>query len=123
LQGYSDLQFHDWRKRCKRLREQLLVLWPDAQDEPGRLIHELGRLADLLGKDHDLAYMQVVLADGLALADLPDEGRRLLRWVAEERTVLQGRAAALGRELYAARPREFARRMRRLLEAGAAGQQ
>jgi CHAD domain-containing protein len=103
----QDEDFHHWRKQSKYLYQQLRTLASDSASRLVVFIDGLEQLSELLGKEHDIGVLQAALVGSASLAGLPDEGRRLLRWLAEERATLRARAQALGSELYAARPRDF----------------
>lgn len=70
LKTRSSGQLHHWRKQTQRLRYQLLQMGP-AHFPVRYLAKRLGRVADLLGDDHDL----VVLAAHLGRA--PQQARLL----------------------------------------------
>ncbi|WP_108666257.1 CHAD domain-containing protein [Euzebya rosea] len=56
-------EWHDWRKRVKYLRYQVLLLeeaWPEVMSATESLLHDL---TDALGEDHDLAVLVDVLRD------------------------------------------------------------
>lgn len=108
---------HEWRKRvkdhwyhCRLLRD----LWRPVL---GARVAELDDLTDLLGDDHDLAALrtslhadpdrfggEVVVATTTALLD-------------RRRATFQRRATALGRRVYADRPKAIARRVTRWYDA------
>jgi CHAD domain-containing protein len=104
---------HEWRKRVKDLwyQERLLQeAWPGMLEAEAA---EAKTLSQLLGDDHDLA----VLAERLEEDGDPQD----LRELAERRRaeLLEG-ARALGRRIYAEKPKAFARRMAGYLEAPSA---
>jgi CHAD domain-containing protein len=108
---------HEWRKQAKYLWHQLQLLepvWPGVMEE---LAQEVEALADLLGDDHDL----VVLRDTLAAAPEKFGGKarleKLLALIDRRRGVFAEEAFALGRRLYADRPREFTGRLREYWKA------
>lgn len=110
--GSHDEARHDWRKRVKdhRYHVQLLrLIWPAAL-EPR--LHELHRLTDLLGADHDLATLGALLPlePGLDAAELsPLIERRRAEFVAA--------AWPLSARLFAERPSAFVERMGRIWDA------
>ena len=112
--GGGDLDFHEWRKRAKDLWYDLRLL-RDAWSGPlGATADEAGRLSELLGDHHDLA----VLREDLGERNLGEEETRTLAAAIDLRQEeLAGEAPALGRRLYAERPKGFARRLRRYWEA------
>jgi CHAD domain-containing protein len=103
---------HEWRKQAKYVWHQLHLLepvWPGVMEE---LAQEVKALADLLGDDHDL----VVLRERLAASPEEFGGKRrlttLLELIDRRRGELGEEAFALGRRLYADRPREITSRLR-----------
>lgn len=112
--GRGEDAWHEWRKRAKDLWYAHLLLAPAWPGPLGASAEEAHRLSEALGDHHDLALLR---------ADL--HGRRLGE---EETAVLEaaiGRrqeelapvALDLGRRLYAERPRDFDRRLRRYWRA------
>jgi CHAD domain-containing protein len=101
---------HDWRKRVKDLwyhQRLLRDAWPAVF---GAQADEADVLAKLLGDDHDLAELAVVL---------PDEPE-VLAAIAVRRGEIQAEAWRVGRRLYAEKPKAFGRRLGRLLAAARA---
>jgi CHAD domain-containing protein len=108
---------HEWRKQAKYLWHQLQLLepvWPGVMEE---LAQEVEALADLLGDDHDL----VVLRQRLAASPEGFGGKAgpgtLLALIDRRRGELEEEAFALGRRLYADRPKEFTNRLREYWKA------
>ncbi len=100
---------HEWRKRVKDLWYQQRLLadsWPGVMKAQAK---EAKKLSKLLGEDHDLA----VLAEHV---DDPD----LHELITRRRAELLTDARALGRRIYAERPKAFARRARRYVDLAAA---
>ncbi|HEY7117039.1 MAG TPA: CHAD domain-containing protein [Tepidisphaeraceae bacterium] len=104
--------FHEWRKQVKHLWHQLEVvepIWPKVIRELSDQAHDL---ADLLGKDHDLAVLKDVLE---AESPTPAQGNAAPSAVVEvvdaTRADLQRQAQALGARVFAERPKAFARRL------------
>jgi CHAD domain-containing protein len=105
----STTNLHEWRKRVKDLwyQERLLEdTWPGVMKAQAR---EAKKLSKLLGEDHDLA----VLADQFQDPELHE-------LIDARRAELQAEARALGRRVYAERPKAFARRAHRYLDLAAA---
>jgi CHAD domain-containing protein len=101
---------HEWRKRVKDLwyQERLLEeTWPGVLKAQAK---EAKKLSKILGEDHDLAVLSALLQDDAKLAALSGEIQGL---IAERRAELLSRARALGRRVYAERPKHFARRLGR----------
>jgi CHAD domain-containing protein len=102
---------HEWRKRVKELwyhHTLLRPLWPPVMQAVGDEAHEL---ADRLGDDHDL----VVLAGWMR--ENADANPEFFEAVDRRRAELQADAMALGARLYADKPSNYVRRLRRLWEA------
>ena len=109
---------HAWRKRVKDLWYHERLLAPTCGPTVRAHAKELGRLADLLGEDHDLAVLRDALAQDLvpAAADL----EAMLNLIDHRRAELQSQAAHVGERVYAEKPKAFERRMRSSWKAGRA---
>jgi CHAD domain-containing protein len=112
--GAGEYELHAWRKRAKDLWYVLRIFsgaWPGPQEATAGEAH---RLSELLGDHHDLA----VLREDLRRRNLGRLETQVLAAAIERRQEeLTGEAAALGRRLYAERPGDFSRRLRRYREA------
>jgi CHAD domain-containing protein len=101
--------FHRWRKRGKDLWYQQRLLadaWPAVLGETAEQAHAL---SELLGDHHDLA----VLAEDLAERGFePAWSAPLGEAIAARQDELAGEAFALGRRLYAEKPKAYRRRLR-----------
>jgi CHAD domain-containing protein len=110
----SEDDLHEWRKRAKDLWYALRILsgtWPGPLEAAAEEAHAL---SELLGDHHDLA----VLAEDLGQRNLGQlETQVLAAAIARRQEELAEEAAALGRRLYAERPADFSRRLRRYREA------
>ncbi|MBE7211852.1 MAG: CHAD domain-containing protein, partial [Gluconacetobacter diazotrophicus] len=102
--------FHEWRKQVKHLGAHVGLLRPLSPERSRAAARRLGKLADLLGDEHDLA----VLADTLARPHepaLPPADRAAIDLaIGERRARLRGKALARGRrqqDRLAARGREI----------------
>ena len=108
---------HEWRKQVKYLWYQVCILnpmWPKPLDV---LAHELGKLADYLSEDHDLALLtRAAIEQSQALGD-PGEVENLILVIDQRRIQLQTKAAALGARIYAEKPKTFGNRMQTYWEA------
>ncbi len=109
----EETTFHQWRKRVKDLNYQVEMLrdiWPPILKQLGKELHKLG---DLLGDEHDLVIMRESMpkhSDDKETKDLLHSFFGLLdRRVFE----LQAEAQAIGCRVYADKPKNFIRRMRR----------
>jgi CHAD domain-containing protein len=110
----SEENFHEWRKRAKDLWYQLRLLGPAWSELLGAAAEEAHRLTDLLGDHHDLA----VLGEDLRERRLGEEKTRALEAAISRRQEdIASEALALGRRLYAERPKAYGRRLRRYWEA------
>jgi CHAD domain-containing protein len=102
---------HECRKQVKYLWHQLQVLesiWPDVLEKTAEQTHEL---ADLLGDDHDLVVLgEKLFGQGGLVADR-NAAAGLAKAVDRRRQELQAKAFALGRRLFAEKPKSFAARL------------
>jgi CHAD domain-containing protein len=110
----SDEQLHEWRKRVKDLwyHQRLLAnAWTGPMKAQA---DECDTLGALLGDDHDLA----TLAENLPSSAPPSvDVDALLGLIAVRRGELQAQARALGRLVYAEKPKAHARRIGGYLSA------
>ncbi len=107
---------HEWRKRVKDLWYQQRLLeeaWPGVMKAQAK---QAKKLSKLLGTDHDLAVLADALVNDPELRSAPDR-EALLERIADRREQLLEDALALGRRIYAERPKAFAKRMRRYVAA------
>jgi CHAD domain-containing protein len=106
--------FHEWRKRAKDLWYELRLLSAAWSGPLEATAEEAHNLTELLGDHHDLA----LLREDLRGRNLGEEETAALEAAIDRR---QGELAAaalpLGRRLYAERPKDFSRRMRRYWSA------
>jgi CHAD domain-containing protein len=106
---------HELRKRVKDLWYQERLLKPAWPAVLGAQADEAHALSDLLGDDHDLA----ALAE--RLREEPSEGSdAILELIDKRRAELLARIRALGRRVYAEKPKPFARRLRSYLRSAEA---
>jgi CHAD domain-containing protein len=111
---------HEWRKRVKDLDYQQRLLrevWPPVVSAQAEEAH---RLSDLLGDDHDLAVLHLVLHGEALERDVAADTDPVLELIEHRRGELQSDAQALGQRLYAERDKAFRRRLRRLVKAARA---
>ncbi|HEY3969867.1 MAG TPA: CHAD domain-containing protein [Solirubrobacteraceae bacterium] len=119
MNGHSEQDVHDWRKRVKSLYYALDMLGAKQAKGARRATRRADRLGDLLGSEHDLwmlyAYVEehpdVFGSDAAAKAEL-------LKLIEQRRRRLRKRALALGARLYKRKPRKFTRRIGRALAKG-----
>jgi CHAD domain-containing protein len=108
---------HEWRKRVKDLwyHERLLKnAWPAVLEAQADEAHTL---SDLLGDEHDMA----VLAERLDDDPPTKHADASLGLIDERRAELLAQIRALGRRVYAEKPKAFARRIGRYVKAARAG--
>jgi CHAD domain-containing protein len=113
-EGGTEAEFHEWRKRAKDLWYELRLLseaWPAPLKATAEEAH---RLSELLGDHHDLA----VLREDLHQRRLGAAETQTLETAIDRRQgELAGEAFSLGQRLYAERPKDFERRLRRYWRA------
>ena len=109
---------HNWRKRVKDLWYHERLLAPVCGPTVRAHAKELGRLADLLGDDHDLALLSHELVQHSP--DVPVDLDAVLNLIDHRRAELQTEATHVGQRLYAEKPKALHRRMRRSWKAGRA---
>jgi CHAD domain-containing protein len=100
---------HQWRKSVKYHGYQLKLLraaWPGMMTARYR---EVARLGEYLGDDHDLFVLAQRLCEDQQNAATQAQLARLRK----RQAVLRHKALQLGRRVYAERPRDFARRLKR----------
>ncbi len=99
---------HEWRKRVKDLLYQVRLLEPLWLGMLKDLADELGRLADYLSEDHDLAILRQ------AVLRRPSEERTqleaLVALIDQQRGELEVEAKHLGERLYVETPNAFVHR-------------
>ena len=108
----SDEAFHDWRKQVKYLWYHTQILenvWPPVMQS---LAGELDQLGELLGQDHDLAVLRLMVRTEFPRAGATATVLALERRIDERRSRMQAQARLLGERIYLERPREFSRRLR-----------
>jgi CHAD domain-containing protein len=107
----DDKTLHEARKRAQDLLhvlEFLRRIRPRDMEGQIRFVHQL---TDLLGKDHDLAVLQVTVRGPLRRQLTSPELRRLLTAVAKHRRSLQRRSFALCRGVYASSEAAFVKKI------------
>jgi len=112
--GGSEDEIHEWRKRAKDLWYELRLLkeaWPAPLEATAKEAHGL---SELLGDHHDLA----VLREDLRERNLGEVETATLEAAIDHRQEeLATEAFSLGRRLYAERPQDLERRLRRYWQA------
>lgn len=112
----SDEAFHEWRKYAKYHWNQLGLIEGCAADTIPSAHKCAGDLADQLGLHHDIAMLRDLLQT--SPADLgPDVDVAFALDAADRRQAeIEGRIAALGRQVFAEKPRAFKARFIAYLE-------
>lgn len=104
-------QFHEWRKRVKDHWYHIRMIaqaWPEALEHRQRLFKQL---SDQLGDDHDLAVLAGQLRVWPERARQETQRQALVLAIMRRQAFLRREALALGRRLYAEKPRAFTRRI------------
>ena len=96
--------FHLWRKRVKYLRHQLEILTPLWPEVIVGMAMTLERVGQLLGDDHDLHELVLLLDHEPRLCPDPVEKSLIKALVAQRRSDLETTARILGRRVYAETP-------------------
>ena len=112
-------EFHDWRKAQKYHGFHVDLLRKAAPDVLEADLKTIDKLSDLLGVHHDLAVLlHTVDADPARFGG--DEDVRALREAVDiRRKEIEDKAASLGRQLLAERPRALAKRFARYWKSAA----
>jgi hypothetical protein len=100
----SDERLHAWRRQVKYSAHQLEAMRSIGRARMAKRLHLCMQLADLLGRDHDLA----MLHERAAAADIDaTSALHLADAIRRQRARLQRKALKLGARLYRAKPRKF----------------
>jgi CYTH domain-containing protein/CHAD domain-containing protein len=109
----SSASLHEWRKRAKDLWYQLRILHSAWPEQLGRTVDQTHELTELLGDHHDLALLSEDLRSRDGLGDRgPFEAA-----IEQRQEELAEDALAIGRRLYAEKPKAFRRRIERYWRA------
>ena len=103
--------FHEWRKQVKYLWFQISVLNPVWPKPLGTLANELGKLADYLSEDHDLAVLKERAIHQSQMLIETSEIDKLVVLINHRRLQLQNRATSVGSRVFAEKPKTFVRRI------------
>lgn len=108
----ADDDWHRWRKRTKDHAVHIGLLRSAAPAALKRRRDRAKALADLLGKDHDLAVLGALIAgpEGIAIGDAGLRVR-FMAALAMRRRMLRRQALKLGRKLCRDKPKAFARNL------------
>ncbi len=99
---------HEWRKQVKYLAQALEVWKTHGADQINQLVNGADRLADLLGRDHDLAVFEKRLQD----LDAPNPVLpAIAHTITDQRRALLDKVLIKGRRLFKEKPRSFVRRI------------
>lgn len=105
--------FHDWRKQVKALWYQLRLLdaWaPQVRKD----IRQLDQIETWLGTDHNVVVLCAALSKDRSVPGVD----RLERVAARYQAELRRKALARAKRLYAEKPRDYLRRLKRAVDAG-----
>ncbi|MSO64604.1 MAG: CHAD domain-containing protein [Alphaproteobacteria bacterium] len=105
---------HEWRKRVKHHRQHWRALRPLWKPVVRGHFRQATVLAELLGEDHDLFVLSRTIAGCTSPGNAGQ--RAFLAFLQRRRGQLQAEALALGRRLYAEKPRTLTRRLGRYYE-------
>jgi CHAD domain-containing protein len=103
--------FHEWRKEVKRLWYQLRLLQPLNRVVLEKIASDAKTLGELLGLDHDFAFLLARLDEERSDSALQEERATLQKLIRKRSRKLQRDAAELGRRFYAEPPKAFAKRI------------
>ncbi|HST30144.1 MAG TPA: CHAD domain-containing protein [Chthoniobacterales bacterium] len=108
--------FHRFRTRAKRLWYDLRILGPVNPVVLKNLSDDLDAMGSLLGRAHDLSFLDDRLRREEQNAEWQRESHRLLAVIEVNQGDLQRGAAELAEHFFAERPRDFGDRIARWLE-------
>ncbi|THD02948.1 hypothetical protein B1810_10085 [Panacagrimonas perspica] len=98
---------HEWRKQVKYLLNAVEAVQAELGRRAEKLLRRAGKIADLLGEDHDLAALMAI-ANGENAEPLADDAKQALAaTVAHRRSKLQRRAVHHGDRAYKHKPGRF----------------
>jgi CHAD domain-containing protein len=103
--------FHAWRKKVKELWYLLRLLRPLNRVVLEEIADDAGTLGELLGLDHDLAFLLARFDQEATDPALQSERATLEKLVRKRSGKLQRDATELGRRFYAEPPKAFAKRI------------
>ena len=108
--------FHEWRKEVKRLWYQLRLLQPLNRVVLEKIAGDAKALGELLGLDHDFAFLLTRLDQEQNDSALQPEHAALQKLIRKRSWKLQRDATELGRRFYAEPPKAFAKRISIFME-------
>ena len=103
--------FHAWRKRVKDLWYQLRILQPLNRMVLTEMAHDAEVLGELLGREHDLAFLWARLEKECSDEALRDELAQIEKLIRKHGKRLRTNALELGRRFYAEPAKAFAKRI------------
>jgi len=103
--------FHEWRKEVKQLWYQLRLLQPLNRIVLEKIAGDAKTLGELLGLDHDFAFLLARLDKERGDSVLQAEHAALQKLIQKRSRKLQRDATELGRRFYAEPPKAFAKRI------------
>jgi len=103
--------FHAWRKRVKDIWYQLRILQPLNRMVLTEMAHDAEVLGELLGREHDLAFLWARLEKECSDETLRDELAQLEKLIRKRGKRLRTNALELGRRFYAEPAKAFAKRI------------
>jgi CHAD domain-containing protein len=104
-------KFHAWRKRVKDIWYQSRILEPLNRVVLCEIAHDAEVLGELLGREHDLAFLWARLEKETTDESLRDELTPLEKLIRKQGKRLRGNALELGRRFYAEPAKAFAKRI------------
>ena len=113
LQSGDPVDFHDWRKAQKYHGFHVDLLRRAAPDVLEADLKTVDKLSDLLGVHHDLAVLLHAVDGDEARFGNAEDVAALREAIVERRAEIEEKAANLGRQLLAEKPRALARRFTR----------
>jgi CHAD domain-containing protein len=109
--------FHAFRTKAKTLWYQLRILRPVNPVVVKTLSDDLHAVGDLLGRAHDLSFLDQRLRSEHGNSEWQREGRKLLAVIEVSQIDLQRGAAELAEHFFAERPRDFGCRVASWLQS------
>jgi len=114
-------KFHQFRIEAKTLWYQLRILRPINPVVLNTLAGDLNALGDLLGRAHDLHFLEERLRNETGRSPWQREGHTLVAVIEVSAVDLQRGAAELGERFFAERPRDFGARVATWLDDWTSG--
>jgi len=108
---------HAWRKEVKQLWYQLRLLTPLNRIVLEKISSDAKTLGQLLGRDHDYAFLLQRFDDEQLDPELENERSDLEKLIRKRRRRLERNALELGRRFYAEPPKAFAKRISIFIDA------